>query len=709
MVRAGFLALALTLTAHTVYGQQAAVVFRGRVLDAENDRPLRRALVTVPGSGRARAVLTDDEGRFEIEGTDTLTALTVKKAGYVSTQVTASPRATDVSQAISVRLSRGGVISGRVLDSNGESGVGATVTARLENAGSDGITTFEAEVDDLGEYRLIGLPAGRFAVAVANTGTRVVMPAEFERIEAEIKQGTRRMYEVVLAATEPPRFAQVQSGEATESIDFEIPATGTLRALSPVMNQVMASAASPPVTSWRPGAPPAVIIGPPQPELRGGRILSVFTAAGTRNLNLALFGGGAVSGTVVDGAGEPFQGITVRALQVRHEHGQHVARAFGSIASTDDRGRYRVHSLAPGSYLIVLSLDGVEYSAGVSSSLGFASLYYPGTSDVGAAQLLRVEANVDLSGTDLTFAASPVVRLAGRAFESSGQPLVGRVWLAVSQRASNVTTDPRIIRISGDGSFEFADVAPGEYVVQALRDAGFGGPAEFGFEHVTVSEREPPAVRITTSPGATLEGRFVADGSGALPMRAYSLEAASLDLDRSPVNGGGKFPLAVYDDGRFYMRGLRGPMRLSAPSTLPGWYVKSVTIGGVDVTDAPYDFGSVETTVTDAEVVLSTAGATIAGSIERRVSARGSLFTVLVYSTRREHWFDGSRHVKRTTSAENGSFEVTGLPPGEYYVAAIEASTSLDLQAPETLESQMVRATRVVATGNVVSTVTLIR
>lgn len=707
MFRAGFLVLALMLTAHAVHAQPSAVTHRGRVVDASDHRPLRRALVTLPGGGRQRTVLTDDEGRFEIQGTTSSTALTIKKAGYVSTVVVEPPRPTDVAEGLTVRLARGGVISGRVLDSNGEAGMGATVTARLENARSDGITTFEAEVDDLGEYRLSGLPAGRFAVTVANTGTRVVMPAEFERIEAQIKQGARRMYEVVLAAREPARFTDVQSGE-TNTIDFEIPATRTLRALSPVMNQAMAAAASPPPINVRPGAPPAVIIGPPQPELRGGRILSVFTAAGSRNLNLALFDAGAVSGTVVDGAGEPFQGITVRALQVRYEHGKNVARAFGSVASTDDRGRYRVYGLAPGTYLIVLSLDGVQYSAEAAPSLGFASLYYPGTSDVGAAQLLRVEANADLSGTDLTFAASPVVRVTGRALNSMGQPLVGRVWLAVSQRSGSVTTDPRIVPVDIDGSFEFADVAPGDYVVQALGDAAFGAPAEFGFEYVTIAERQPPVVAIATSSGTTLEGRFVAEGVETPSMRAYSLQATSLNLDRSPVRGGGKFPLAVHDDGRFYMRGLHGAVRLNAPNTLPGWYVKSVTIGGIDVTDTPYDFGSVEATVADAEVVLSNAGATIAGSIQRRVSASGSGLTVLVYSTNREHWFDGSRHVKRTTTAD-GSFEVAGLPPGDYYVAAVESSTSLDLQAPDTLESLITRAARVTAIAGGVSTVTLIR
>jgi hypothetical protein len=56
--------------------------------------------------------------------------------------------------------------------------------------------------------------------------------------------------------------------------------------------------------------------------------------------------------------------------------------------------------------------------------------------------------------------------------------------------------------------------------------------------------------------------------------------------------------------------------------------------------------------------------------------------------------------------APNGSFEVTGPPPGEYFVAAVDASP-LDLQEPDTLESLVPRAARVTAREGAVSEVTL--
>jgi hypothetical protein len=331
-------------------------------------------------------------------------------------------------------------------------------------------------------------------------------------------------------------------------------------------------------------------------------------------------------------------------------------------------------------------------------------LYFPGTPHLDAGQILRVEEGADLTGTDLTLTPTPVVRLSGKALDFMGQPLDGRVSLGVSQRSAPITTDPRVVRTGREGSFEFTDVTPGEYVVQATAEAGFGAPAEFGSEYVTVADGDPPSIVVPTSRGATLEGRFVVDGPDQAPMRAYSLSAAPQDPDRSPPGSRGP---AIHDDGRFYITGLHGSMRLTSPNTLPGWYVKSVTIGGVDITDMPFDFGHDETVVSDAQIVISNSGAAIAGSIESQPGARTPTSTVIAFSTSREKWFDGSRHIKYISSRPNGSFDVTGLPPGEYFVAAVHASTSLDLQAPTTLESLVPRAVRVSGREGGVSTVTL--
>jgi hypothetical protein len=713
------LVVALIVSASAVgWAQPSPPVLRGRVVADDNDRPLRRALVTLPGAdGPARPLLTDDEGRFLFQRPGSSASLTVAKAGFASAIVSTPLRSPTVKGELVVRLTRGGVISGRVLDSNGEPAIGTSVVARMSDAAASETATFSAEADDLGEYRISGLRPGRYEVSLALTGTRVLTKVDYDRMMAQAQTtGLPSLRDLLLhQAIGSARSADVRAGEETGSLDFEIEATRTFRTLAPVMRQterVLTELHQPTISPHglpepgRPGGPPSILIGNPQPALNGGRILSVFAGSAPRSLDILLSGGGAVSGMIVDAAGEPFQGVSVRALQVRREHERSVARAFGWQRVTDDRGRYRLFGLAPGSYLIVASLDAAEFDERGALVTGFAPQYFPGTAHVAAAQSLLVEADVDLSGADFTFAASPVVRVTGRALDAIGQPLVGRVQLSVSQRSGAIATEPRVARTGPGGSFELVDVAPGDYVIHAAADAGFGGPPEFGFEYVTVTERDATPAVIPTSRGATLEGRFVVEGMQNPPMRAFSLHAAPTDLDRSPLNGRGPQGLAIHDDGRFYVTGLHGPMRLSVPNTLPGWYLKSITIGGLDVTDASYDFGRDETTVGDAQVVLSNSAATIAGWIERQSDSRPAA-AVIAFSTSRNYWFTGSRHIRRASSDAKGSFDVTNLPPGEYFVVAVDASLPLDLQAPDTLESLVPRAARVTAREGAVSEVTL--
>jgi len=189
-------------------------------------------------------------------------------------------------------------------------------------------------------------------------------------------------------------------------------------------------------------------------------------------------------------------------------------------------------------------------------------------------------------------------------------------------------------------------------------------------------------------------------------LRAQVLHASPSDADRSPPDGRGPDGLAVHDDGRFYLTGLFGPMRLTYPAP-SGWYLKAVTIGGVDVTDQTFDFGFTEETFANAEVVLSNAGARISGSVADAARRRATEFVVLAFSTNRGNWYTGSRHLKRAVTGESGSFDVDGLPPGEYFVAAIDALPRGDWQSPDALDVLVQRAERVTLTEGQERTMTL--
>jgi hypothetical protein len=96
----------------------------------------------------------------------------------------------------------------------------------------------------------------------------------------------------------------------------------------------------------------------------------------------------------------------------------------------------------------------------------------------------------------------------------------------------------------------------------------------------------------------------------------------------------------------------------------------------------------------------STAGGSIAGHVTDAHAKPVDTYSVVVFPTDRKVWSADSRVVKFARPAQDGGFEVTGLPPGEYWVAAVEAiqgdQGARDFAKPEVLTALSSRATRVI-------------
>ncbi len=173
----------------------------GRVIAADSGQPLRRALVTavpvrgseaIPRGGafqmrRSLSARTDDDGRYVIAqvpaGEYTLVA---RRSGYVEQafgQVTtrAPGRRVAVAEGASIGpldfpMQRGGVITGRVVDDGGEPAervsVRAVLRRRVFGQNRLQITAYADNTDDLGHYRLFGLPPGEYVVVAEPGGER---------------------------------------------------------------------------------------------------------------------------------------------------------------------------------------------------------------------------------------------------------------------------------------------------------------------------------------------------------------------------------------------------------------------------------------------------------------------------------------------------------------------------------------------------------
>jgi hypothetical protein len=96
----------------------------------------------------------------------------------------------------------------------------------------------------------------------------------------------------------------------------------------------------------------------------------------------------------------------------------------------------------------------------------------------------------------------------------------------------------------------------------------------------------------------------------------------------------------------------------------------------------------------------SAAGGSIAGHVTNAHAQPIDTYSVIVFPTDRKAWSADARLVKFARPAQDGGFEVAGLPPGEYWVAAVDPiqgnQGARDFARPEVLAALSSRATRVV-------------
>jgi hypothetical protein len=100
-----------------------------------------------------------------------------------------------------------------------------------------------------------------------------------------------------------------------------------------------------------------------------------------------------------------------------------------------------------------------------------------------------------------------------------------------------------------------------------------------------------------------------------------------------------------------------------------------------------------------AQAPRPSVSAAISGHVTDATSAPVSNYTVIVFPTDRTKWSVTPRLFRVARPAQDGSFEVSSLPPGEYWVAATDpvdgADESGDWLKIETLDRLSFRATRV--------------
>jgi hypothetical protein len=288
--------------------------------------------------------------------------------------------------------------------------------------------------------------------------------------------------------------------------------------------------------------------------------------------------------------------------------------------------------------------------------------------------------------------------VSGTVLNAAGQPQNARIIMMRSQRSGGISPEPLGAASSpDDGRFEIRGVPAGEWTLQASvgRAMNQAQEGEFAARFVTVNGADVSDLRLQSSTGSRVEGRIVFEGSG--DPTTVTVTTMPSDFDRAPMIGPGARATGQ-PDGTFVLDGLNGPRRLRVNAP-PSWTLKAIRVNGLDVTDDPLPFGAKDQSLTDVDVVLTKNAAGITGGV---VDARGASvtdYTVIVFATRPDRWYQGSRFLIFTRPKADGTFAVADLPPGDYYVAAIDRMQGTEgfgeWQDPAVLQSLVPGSTRI--------------
>jgi hypothetical protein len=239
-----------------------------------------------------------------------------------------------------------------------------------------------------------------------------------------------------------------------------------------------------------------------------------------------------------------------------------------------------------------------------------------------------------------------------------------------------VTTLPGpTVAVQPDGTFVFENVVPGNYAVYmpplnnvtAILDRSVS--QEFARTPVTI-EGDLSGLVVTTTPGATVRGRFVFDvGTPPASLRRELLRmSATFVGDTGPRSPGVSTSNA---DGTFQIERVagRGALRLESVLGFSGWFLKSITLNGKDVTDAVFDFSSGE--IKDLEVLVTQKQSDVRGVVVDRRNAAVTDYVAVIFPEDKNNRTPQSRFIAAGRPDQQGRFSVKGLPPARYLAVAV--------------------------------------
>ena len=363
----------------------------------------------------------------------------------------------------------------------------------------------------------------------------------------------------------------------------------------------------------------------------------------------------------------------------------------------------------------------------------YAPTYYPGTPDVAGATVVTLGPNEERLGVDFSTTMVPVASIAGRVVGPDGlPPKNASATLQAAQTANTSVIDMFVglaggagVRIGPDGRLSGSGITPGHYRM-LVRGAPGGGAADrpappslnlpgaagaaaaiggmmagltgatlWASEELDIDGRDIDGLEIRLQPGLTMSGTIQFEGEDpqapadagrvSITLGPASREAKSAlemlaGVLTSTMGGANKdrtfTVVGITPDtyrATFNPPGSAGPLFGSATNA-GGWTLKSAMFNGKDIADLPFEIRSGDE-MKGVVVTFTKSVTQISGKVQDATGRPVSGFPIVVFPTERAMWSSGSRRILSAKPASDGTYKVSGLPTGEYYLCAL---TDLD-------------------------------
>jgi protocatechuate 3,4-dioxygenase beta subunit len=441
---------------------------KGRLVSAETGSPVRRAQLRITGQDvMARMAITDNDGQFEFRdlpaGRFTITAT---KSGYVTvgygqTRPFQPPKPIELAEGqvvdkVDMAMPRGSVISGRIVDEFGEP-VGEAMVTALRSTWSNGRRRLQpagrsATTNDLGQYRIYGLPPGEYFVSATLRGTNEMM-----------------VVEMAVAASFSP----------APGPDSEPPRSGY-------------------APTYFPGTP------------SGGEAqkITLSMAQEAQNTDFALVPVrlARITGSVIGSDGRPLEGVMVSATP-RTDSQSPMMFPSGGSGRTDKNGNFTLNSVAPGDYTLnARSMQMMTSGSGDGGRMVFTMTrtVVDGSGGDGGSEFGSVPLSV--GGEDVAnviIATSKGTTASGRVvYEGGGAPKVNTLRIT----ASSAESDGPMAMLGGsasvtaEGTFEIKGLA-GPRIFRVMNV-----PAGWVLKSIRVNDTDITDSVVEVKPNAPLTG-----------------------------------------------------------------------------------------------------------------------------------------------------------------------------------------------------------